>query len=96
MAANRGHGVIVLPSGTVKVFSHHNKSGELGQGHSREMFADEPLDVPGFTDAVDASAGEEFALVLRANGTVMAWGNNSLGQAGRALGRHGGRTSWRM
>lgn len=83
VAANRGHGVIVLPSGSVKVFSHQNKSGELGQGHTREMFADEPLGVPGITDAVDASAGEEFTLVLLSHGTVLAWGDNRGGQAGQ-------------
>jgi alpha-tubulin suppressor-like RCC1 family protein len=83
VAAGSGHGVVVLPSGAVKVFSHHNKSGELGQGHTKEMFADEPLDLPDITDAVDASAGGEFTLVLRANGTVLAWGDNRGGQAGQ-------------
>jgi alpha-tubulin suppressor-like RCC1 family protein len=83
VAANSGHGVVVLPSGAVKVFGHHNKSGELGQGHTREMFADEPLDVPGITNAVDASAGEGFTLVLCTDGTVLAWGDNRSGQTGQ-------------
>ena len=40
------------------------------------------MEVPGASDAIGVSAGRAFALVLRRDGTVWSWGNNTNAQLG--------------
>jgi hypothetical protein len=82
MAASGTHGLIVLPSGVVKVFGTNNR-GQLGLGVIDDpKHSDELVDLPGVYDAVDGAAGGDSSFVLRADGTVLAWGENSAGQLG--------------
>jgi len=80
--ASRGHGMIVLPSGMVKVFGENNRA-QLGLGAvGVPVYVDDPADLPGIYDAVDGAAGGESSFVLRADGSVLAWGENHVGQLG--------------
>jgi alpha-tubulin suppressor-like RCC1 family protein len=68
----------------VKVFAKSNEAGQLGTGvlgrngsdHAvaNRDFSDEGAFLPGVNDAMDGAAGKDFSLLLRANGTVLAWG----------------------
>lgn len=80
--AAHGHGLIVLPSGVVKVFGR-NEHGELGLGSMGDpQYSNELIDLPGVYDAVDGAVGGDSSYVLRADGTVLAWGENHEGQLG--------------
>lgn len=67
-----------------------NESGELGSGGTRS--SNTPEEVSQLTEVVAIAAGKsesastlaggEFAMALRANGTVEAWGSNESGQLG--------------
>ncbi|MEK6815315.1 MAG: hypothetical protein AABY65_11315 [Nitrospirota bacterium] len=82
VAASAAHGLIVLPSGVVKVFGR-NERGQLGLGVIDDpKYSDDLVDLPGVYDAVDGAAGGESSYVLRADGTVLAWGENNAGQLG--------------
>lgn len=97
MVASANHVLIILPSGAVKVFAKSNEAGQLGLGVvggndrrplvANRDFSDEGAWLPGVEDAVDGAAGHKFSLLLRANGTVLAWGANSVGQVGVAPAR---------
>ena len=91
VVAAANHTVIILPSGAVKVFARSNEAGQLGVGvlgrtgpdHvPNRDYSDEGVQLPGVEDAVDGAAGKDFSLLLRANGTVLAWGANDVGQLG--------------
>lgn len=80
--ASGAHGLIVLPSGTVKVFGR-NEVGQLGLGTSgNPKYTDDLVDLPGVYDAIDGAAEGDSSFVLRADGTVLAWGENHAGQLG--------------
>lgn len=81
--ASPSHGLIVLPSGAVKVFGKDNNSGQLGLGAlGNPEYADNPVDLPGVYDAASGAAEGNYSLLLRADGTVLAWGENTAGQLG--------------
>lgn len=89
--ASANHTLIILPSGAVKVFARSNEAGQLGVGvlgrtgpdHAPNRdYSDEGVYLPGVEDAVDGAAAKDFSLLLRANGTVLAWGANDAGQLG--------------
>jgi alpha-tubulin suppressor-like RCC1 family protein len=92
VVASANHTLIILPSGAVKVFARSNEAGQLGLGAlgrsdwdhpvADRDFSDEGVYLPGVDDAVDGAAGPNFSLLLRTNGTVLAWGANSQGQLG--------------
>ena len=91
VVASANHTLIILPSGAVKVFARSNEAGQLGsgvlgRGGSEHVpnrdYSDEGVNLAGVEDAVDGAAGKDFSLLLRANGTVLAWGANGFGQLG--------------
>jgi alpha-tubulin suppressor-like RCC1 family protein len=59
-----------------------NTAGQLGDGSSTRRLT--PTRVVGIGDAVAIAAGSsaQFAVALRANGQVVAWGQNNLNQIG--------------
>ena len=57
-----------------------NWDGELGDGRTTESLI--PVTVKGLSNVVSVAMGEEDGLALRADGTVMAWGNDESGQLG--------------
>jgi len=58
-----------------------NSCGQLGNNESISI-ADKGIVVGGFTDWCQVSAGEEFTVAIRTNGTLWAWGLNYSGQLG--------------
>jgi alpha-tubulin suppressor-like RCC1 family protein len=76
------HTVAIRTDGTVLVWGDNDK-GQLGSGTLDAVnVRREPAVLPGVSGAVAAAAGEKFALVLLADGSVMSWGDNSEGQLG--------------
>jgi len=78
----------LLSKGTVKAWGD-NSAGELGNGSSRgpkkcegAPCATRPVTVKGLTDVTAIAVGGLFSLALLSDGTVMAWGLNSMGQVG--------------
>jgi alpha-tubulin suppressor-like RCC1 family protein len=57
-----------------------NGQGQLGNGTTIDV--PHPVYVTGLTGLVQMSAGLDYALALRNDGTVWAWGGNSNGQLG--------------
>ena len=88
ISANGRHDLALLANGTVMSWGD-NTLGQLGNGTtSANHNAELPVAVTGLPKAVAVAAGGEHSLALLANGTVMAWGDNSNGQLG-----NGGTTS---
>lgn len=81
VASSGNHGLIVLPSGKVKVFGG-NESWELGLGAAGKPVRSDMEDLPGITDAVDIVASPGASYLLRADSTMLAWGKSKPGQLG--------------
>jgi alpha-tubulin suppressor-like RCC1 family protein len=89
IAAGGYHSLAVIIDGTVRAWGV-NYEGELGIGNdtgpetcsSIYTCSTKVLTVPGLSGAVAVAAGGGQSLALLANGTVMAWGENSSGQLG--------------
>jgi alpha-tubulin suppressor-like RCC1 family protein len=60
-----------------------NSSGELGQNISYTINRSSPVQVGALTTWSNASAGADFAMVTRINGTLWSWGRNAFGQLGQ-------------
>src|SRR5258708_7120214 len=72
--------------GTVYAWGR-NTAGQLGDGSRSDSVAPfEVLGLNGFnflTGISQISAGQNFSLALKSDGTVWAWGDNSVGEAGQ-------------
>ena len=53
---------------------------EIGDGTGFDRWI--PTTVPGVTNAVAVSGGDDYAIALRGTGEVLAWGTNTYGQLG--------------
>jgi alpha-tubulin suppressor-like RCC1 family protein len=69
------------------------EQGNLGSGNlegpeecDSDYCSKVPIAVPGVSNAIAISQGDEFSLVLRADGTVLAWGANRFGMLGDGVG----------
>ncbi len=73
----------ILASGKASCWGS-NAYGRLGSGSAPTALARSPIptEVVGLADAVAMSAGESHACAVRANGTVLCWGNNDFDQLG--------------
>ncbi len=60
----------------------NNEIGLVGTGELIVNPIESPAAVRGLTEATQISSGNDHALALRANGTVVAWGLNDIGQLG--------------
>jgi alpha-tubulin suppressor-like RCC1 family protein len=89
IAADHEHALALLSDGTVVAWGE-NGSGQLGDGtHTRRTV---PVSVcavgekapcaKALSGATAIAAGEDFSLALLKDGTVVAWGENELGQLG--------------
>ena len=58
---------------------------QLGLGYGDDEYHDEAQPVPGMTDVVAVSAGGNFTLALKKDGTVWAWGKDNAGQLGNGM-----------
>ena len=81
IAAGRDFSLAVLDDGTICAWGL-NASGQLGNGVRTTSLSLLPVQVSGVTTARTVAAGNEHALALLADGTVLAWGANAAGQLG--------------
>ena len=85
-AAGETHAIILKNDGTVWA-SGDNFRGKLGNGSENYQtisgeFTFVPVEVPGLDDVIAIDAGIEHSIALLANGSVVAWGGNEMGQIG--------------
>jgi len=78
--SNRGFSMALAKNHTVKTWGY-DAFGELGNG-TVHANAEKPVDVKTLAGVKTVSAGSDFSLALMGNGTVMAWGDNTVGQLG--------------
>jgi alpha-tubulin suppressor-like RCC1 family protein len=89
VAAGQAYSLALLSNGTVVAWGK-NFFGQLGDGGEANSDVPVPVCPPGekapcanhLSGVKTISAGREHALALLSNGTVFAWGNNSVGQLG--------------
>jgi alpha-tubulin suppressor-like RCC1 family protein/streptogramin lyase len=89
-AAGIVHSLALMPNGTVMAWGY-DYTGQLGDGKRRRSYAPSEVCAAGVTECASGpyleevtaiAAGSEFSLALLKNGTVMAWGNNAVGELG--------------
>lgn len=81
IAAGRDFSLAVLDDGRVYAWGV-NGLGQLGVGTRALAGSLTPVEVPGIATARSVAAGNDHALALLADGSVLAWGSNSAGQLG--------------
>lgn len=83
IAAGSNHSLALKSDGTAWAFGN-NDGGQLGNptNSCSNQATPTPTQIGTFTDVTAISAGYEFSLVLHANHTVSAFGNNASGQLG--------------
>jgi hypothetical protein len=80
VAVGTEHACALVRGGTVRCWGS-GKKGQLGDRAGRS-YSSYPVAVADLTDVVDITAGEEHTCVLRKDGSVWCWGDNSHGQLG--------------
>lgn len=80
VAAGNAHSVALKSDGTVWTWGL-NWYGEVGDGTFGNDVA-APYRVPGVSEVVAIAAGAYSTVALRADGTVLTWGDNGYGQLG--------------
>ena len=81
VAGGSEHSVALGVDGRVFVWGR-NTYGNLGNGTADADRHFTPTAVPGITNAIDIATGRDHVLVLRSDGSVVAWGLGSSGQLG--------------
>lgn len=90
VAAGDEHGLALLENGTVVSWGE-NEHGALGDGGTANSYAPVPVCAAGerkvpcanrLGDVTAIAAGDEDSVALLGNGTVLAWGDNQLGELG--------------
>ncbi len=83
VAAGPNHSLAVKSDGSVWAWGE-NSSGQLGDGIAidRTSPGQVPGQVPGLTGVVAVAAGYAHSLALKSDGSVWAWGSNTIGQLG--------------
>ncbi|MFA7243118.1 MAG: hypothetical protein WC091_23675 [Sulfuricellaceae bacterium] len=80
IAAGKSHSVAVTGDGSVWTWGQNIK-GQLGLG-TKDQKVHTPAQVPGLTGVVAVAAGVAHTIALKADGTVVAWGDNASYQLG--------------
>jgi len=80
VAGGQHHSLALLSDGNVMAWGE-DEYGQLGDGEFAPR-SDVPVQVQGLSGANAIAAGSNFGLALLANGTVMAWGGDEVGQLG--------------
>ena len=83
ISAGGAHSVALKADGTVWTWGHNHR-GQLGDGTRSALYQGRlaPAAVAGISGASAISAGGSHTVVLKADGTLWAWGANSYGQLG--------------
>ncbi len=81
IAAGYRFSLALLADGTVKSWGYNNVK-QLGLGAGSPTQVTSPTAIPGLSGVIAIAAGTDFALALRADGTVKGWGSNHYGQTG--------------
>jgi len=79
--AAQGFSLAVRSDGVVFAWGY-NADGELGLGNT-STGPMVPTQIPSFANVLTVSAGSQFAVALKKDGTVWAWGVNDHGQLGK-------------
>ncbi len=59
-----------------------NTSGAIGNGVTSTLAVSVPVQVPGLSNVMAVSAGDNFTAILNTDGAVWTWGGNDFGQLG--------------
>ncbi|HEY7144930.1 MAG TPA: hypothetical protein VH637_11825 [Streptosporangiaceae bacterium] len=83
VAVGGGHVLALDSAGTVWSWGN-NTNGQLGNGTTSQIEGSNPtpVPVPGLHGIVQITAGDEFSMALRGDGSVWVWGRNNSGQLG--------------
>ncbi len=81
LAAGGTHVLAIKSDGTLLAWGGDD-FGKLGNNDDLHFNQNAPVAVSGASDIVAVAAGQEHSLALKANGTVLAWGNDTGGQLG--------------
>lgn len=80
LSAGGGSACALLSGGSLDCWGD-NSVGQLGDG-SANAVSEVPVAVSGISDAIQVSAGSDFACALLSGGRIDCWGFNSSGQLG--------------
>ncbi|MCL9809912.1 T9SS type A sorting domain-containing protein [Flavobacterium luminosum] len=80
ISAGNAHNLAIKTDGTLWAWGR-NLDGQVGVGTSTSYF-NFPQQIGSDTDWEFISAGDEFSLAIKKNGTLWAWGDNAFGQLG--------------
>lgn len=81
IAAGGFHALALLANGTVKAWGDHSY-GQLGLGNASNASTPQQIPSTSLSNVAAIAVGGAHNLALLSNGTVMAWGDNSVGQLG--------------
>jgi alpha-tubulin suppressor-like RCC1 family protein len=77
------HSIWLMQDGAVMMCGL-NDDGQLGQGYSGGI-ASSPVQVPGLSNVVEVSAGQDVSCARTASGAVYDWGDDGQGQVGNGV-----------
>lgn len=80
ISAGNSHNLAIKSDGTLWAWGR-NSDGQVGVGSASASFTT-PQQIGTDTDWLRISAGDEFSLAIKTNGTLWAWGDNAFGQLG--------------
>jgi alpha-tubulin suppressor-like RCC1 family protein/ankyrin repeat protein len=72
------HALSLTKEGNIWAWGRSNRYGQIGDGTFIERL--NPVKLTGINNIIAIGSGEDHSLAVRNDGTVWAWGNNSLGQ----------------
>src|SRR5262245_4692121 len=80
-AASAGPAAAAAAGGTLRTWGFGG-DGELGNGNTNNSGVPVKVKLPAGTKVTEVRAGCDFTIALTSTGTVLTWGDNSLGQLG--------------